>query len=164
MNITLEQAQQLDDILRRFPMDLSVITLDTENMEKFYSMDALLELLQRDGYIKKVGGMGTKKMIMILPLGRAFINGGGYTKEIKDHQEDEKLRKQYLETLIETNVSRHPDRTIKIICILGMIFSGIYFYYTMDDSKNIWENLNTYLSILGEVAFIGGFFIHKTTR
>ena len=156
MNITLKQAEQLDDILNRFHADSLITTINAESTEQFYRIDALLDILQRDGYIKKMGGMGTKKMIMILPPGRVFIENGGYVKEINRRLEQE--------SLIKSNKPSKLNQKTKIIYILIMIALGVYFVLSMDSSKNLWDNIHSYISIGGEMVTLMLFFTNKTTR
>lgn len=57
-----------------------------------------------------MGGMETKKMIMILPPGRVFIENGGYVKEINRRLEQE--------SLIKSNTPSKLNQKTKIIYIL----------------------------------------------
>lgn len=72
--MTLEQAQILDGILQKFPPDNATTSIKAVGQSDFYTLCAYLDMLQSEGYIKILGGMGLEKAIMILPKGRTFHN------------------------------------------------------------------------------------------
>lgn len=67
--------------------------------------------------------MGTKKMIMILPPGRVFIENGGYVKEINRRLEQESLIKSNTPSKLNQKNKNHIH--INYDCF-GRIFRIIY--------------------------------------
>lgn len=109
--MTLEQAQIFDDILKKFPPDNATTVIKTASKSELYTICAYLEVLQNEGYIKILGGMGNEKAIMLLAQGRAFILSGGYTAIVKKELkkvEDEQAMLAYLQA-----VSQSTNGTIK---------------------------------------------------
>lgn len=101
--MTLEQAQIFDDILKKFPPDNATTVIKTASKSELYTICAYLEVLQNEGYIKILGGMGNEKAIMLLAQGRAFILSGGYTAIVKKELkkvEDEQAMLAYLQAAL----------------------------------------------------------------
>lgn len=159
--MTLEQAQIFDDILRRFPADNATTVIKAASKSEFYTVCAYLKVLQNEGYIKILGGMGNQKAIMLLAAGRAFILSGGYTaivkKELKK-EEDKQAMMAYLQTASQTTnrQSTEGHRSKKWIWATLIIASAIYFYFTKDSNKELWDSINTYISIIGGAAGLVG--------
>lgn len=159
--MTLAQAQILDDILKKFPPDNATTAIKAANKSEFCTICAYLEILQNEGYIKILGGMGNEKAIMLLASGRAFILSGGYTaivkKELKK-EEDEQAMMAYLQTASQV-ANQHPTeehQSKKWIWAILIIASAIYFYFTKDSNKELWDSINTYVSIIGGTAGLIG--------
>lgn len=159
--MTLEQAQIFDDILRKFPADDATTVIKATSKSEFYTLCSYLEVLQNEGHIKILGGMGNEKAIMLLAAGRAFILSGGYTAIVKKKlkkEEDEQAMMAYLQTANEI-ANRQPiekHRNNKWIWAILIIVSAIYFYFTKDSNKELWDSINTYISIIGGAAGLIG--------
>lgn len=155
--MTLEQAQIFDDILKKFPPDNATTVIKAANKSEFYTVCAYLDVLQNEGYIKILGGMGNEKAIMLLASGRAFILSGGYTtivkKELKK-EEDEQAMMEYLQTAsqIANQQPTEKHRSKKWIWTTLIIISAVYFFFTKDSNKELFDSVNTYISIIGGIA------------
>lgn len=160
--MTLEQAQILDEILKKFPTDDAITVTKAANKSEFYTVCTYLEVLQNQGYIKIWGGMGNEKAIMLLAAGRAFIMSGGYTaivkKEIKK-EEDGQTMMSYLHSAnqVANSQPKENSRNRKWIWAILFIASAIYFLFTKGSNKELWDSINTYVSILGGIAGIIGY-------
>lgn len=160
--MTLEQAQLLDDILRKFPADDITTVIKATNPNEFYTVYAYLEILQSEGYIKILGGMGNERAIMLLAAGRAFILSGGYTaiikKKLKEEEEKQAIM-AYLQTAnkIANQQITQKSQNKKWLWVILIIISAIYFYFTKDSNKDLWDSINTYISIIGGTAGLIGF-------
>lgn len=141
-------AKQLDDILKRFSTDNMTISIKASSQDEFYKVSGLLNKLQNDGYIKVLGGMGYEKAIMLLPDGLSFIQSGGYFNII----ETEKRNSKYINENIEQKKSNKWKWSFLIIASL------IYFLSTRDGNTNYFNDINTYLSFVGGLIGLIGFF------
>lgn len=160
--MTLEQAQILDEILKKFPTDDATTVIKAASKSEFYTVCTYLEVLQNQGYIKILGGMGNEKAIMLLAAGRAFIMSGGYTaivkKEIKK-EENEQTMMSYLHSANQVANSQPKENSSNRKWIWAILFiaSATYFLFTKDSNKESWDSINTYVSILGGISGIIGF-------
>lgn len=161
--MNLEKAEQLDSILRKFRL-AAVQSFPFYSREEKEQLLLLLEQLKHDGYISSYGLGGgdrddTGLPVFISPSGRSFIDSGGYTAIVKREErkeEEERLRMDYFRTANTTPV-KEKNHKKKWIWFVFTVAFGVYFFYTKDDSKNIWENVNTYISIVGTLStFLGG--------
>ena len=159
--MTLEQAQIFDDILKKFPPDNATTVIKTASKSELYTICAYLEVLQNAGYIKILGGMGNEKAIMLLAQGRAFILSGGYTAIVKKELkkvEDEQAMLAYLQAVSQSTNQQPAEkhRSYKWIWITLIIVSAVYFYFTKDSNRELWDSVNTYISIIGGTAGLIG--------
>lgn len=155
--MNLEQAQTLDEILKMFPSDNLTTSIKSTDKSEFYKLCANLDILQNEGYIKILGGMGNEKAIMLLPAGRAFILSGGYTSIVKKElkkEEDKQAMMKYLQTAhqIANQQPKKEHHSKKWIGICIFAASAVYFYFTKDSNQELWNSVNTYVSIAGGIT------------
>lgn len=160
--MTLEQAQILDGILQKFPPENATTSIKATDQSDFHTLCAYLDMLQSKGYINILGGMGLEKAIMLLPAGRAFIMSGGYTpivkKELKKEEEEQAMM-AYLQSAhqIANQQPKGERRSKKWIGICIFAVSAVYFYFTQDSNQELWNSVNTYVSIAGGIAGVISF-------
>lgn len=163
--MNLELAQKLDSILLAFG-SAPVKSFPFSNHDEKKELEMLFMQLKTEGYLTRYGiggnGDGTIGLpAFISPMARSFILSGGYTtivkKELKK-EEDERAMMEYLQTAsqIANQQPAEEHRSRKWIWATLIIISAVYFFFTKDSNKELWENIDTYISIIGgALALIG---------
>lgn len=153
----LELAQKLDGILLSFPKGKLVIEIKSIDLEDRMKTEAILAILERDGYIRVLGGMGNTKAVKIESEGILFISEGGYTtiaqKELqhfKRNEEERKYQRIISEHLLKQSEEKPRERaSIRWWAVVFIILSLAYFLYNYSDTNKTWDSYNTYISIVG---------------
>ena len=78
-------------------------------------------------------------------------------KELKK-VEDEQAMLAYLQAVSQSTNQQPAEkhRSYKWIWITLIIVSAVYFYFTKDSNRELWDSVNTYISIIGGTAGLIG--------